>query len=103
MNPIFTDRSFREQRNYGQGYHPAGVPRGDSAPRPSRPPGPPQQLVAGLHAGTIKAFQQPRMKEILAANSAEGDRQTPARLRDLLAKDVRDWSGIIRSTGVRIG
>jgi hypothetical protein len=61
-----------------------------------------QHLVARLHAETIQAFEQPRMKEVLAANSAEGGRQTPAQLTDLLAREVRDWGEIIRSTGVRI-
>jgi tripartite-type tricarboxylate transporter receptor subunit TctC len=66
------------------------------------PAGMQRRIAERLHAETMKALASPRMKEVLAANSAEGGRLTMAQFRDLLAKETREWGEVIRATGVRV-
>jgi tripartite-type tricarboxylate transporter receptor subunit TctC len=66
------------------------------------PAGMPKRIAERMHAETLKALATPKMKEVLAANSAEGGRLTMAQFRDLLAREVREWGEVIRATGVRV-
>lgn len=66
------------------------------------PAGTPRVLVARLYAETMKALEQAKVKEILAANSAEPGRMTTAQFSAYLAKEVRTWSEVVRAAGVKI-
>jgi len=66
------------------------------------PAGTPREIIARLHAEFMKAMGEPKVKEILAANSAEPGRMTPAQFGDYLAKEVRAWGEVVRAAGVKI-
>ena len=66
------------------------------------PAGTPRPVVECMHAETMKAVDQPKVKDILAANSATPVRLTPAAFGDYLAKDVRDWAEVVRAAGLKL-
>ena len=48
-------------------------------------------------------MEQPKVKEILAANSAEPGYLTPAQFGDYVAHEINTWNEIVRAAGVKIG
>jgi tripartite-type tricarboxylate transporter receptor subunit TctC len=66
------------------------------------PAGTPRAIVDRLHAETMRAMEQPKVKELLAANSAIPGRMSPSEFADYLARETRGWSEIVRSSGVRV-
>jgi tripartite-type tricarboxylate transporter receptor subunit TctC len=66
------------------------------------PAGTPRAVVGRLHAEFMKAMEQPRVKEILDANSAEPGRMTPAQFGEYLAKEVKVWGEVVRAAGVKV-
>ena len=66
------------------------------------PTGTPRALVDKLYADFAAAMEQPKVKEVLAANSAETNRLTPAQFGDYVARDIRLWGEIIRAAGIKI-
>jgi tripartite-type tricarboxylate transporter receptor subunit TctC len=66
------------------------------------PAGTPREIIARLHTEFMKAMEQPKVKEILAANSAEPGHMTPAQFGEYLAKEVRTWGEVVRAAGVKI-
>ncbi len=66
------------------------------------PAGTPRAIVERLHAEFVKAMEQPRVKEILTANSAEPGRMTPPQFKVYLAKEVKVWGEVVRAAGVKI-
>jgi tripartite-type tricarboxylate transporter receptor subunit TctC len=62
----------------------------------------PREIIARLHTEFMKAMEQPKVKEILAANSAEPGHMTPAQFGEYLAKEVRTWGEVVRAAGVKI-
>ncbi|MEK6593410.1 MAG: tripartite tricarboxylate transporter substrate binding protein [Pseudomonadota bacterium] len=66
------------------------------------PGGTPQRIVARLHAEAMKAVEQPRMKEMLAANAAEAAPFTQAQFKEYVAKEVRDWGVVVRAAGLKV-
>ncbi|OGA49265.1 MAG: hypothetical protein A3F74_09025 [Betaproteobacteria bacterium RIFCSPLOWO2_12_FULL_62_58] len=66
------------------------------------PGGTPKRIVERLHAEVMKAVGQPRMKDLLAANSAEAALYTQAQFKDHVAKEVRDWGEVVRGAGLKV-
>ena len=66
------------------------------------PGGTPKRIVDRLHAEVMKAVAQPRMKELLAANSAEPAPFTQAQFKAHVAKEVRDWGEVVRGAGLKV-
>lgn len=66
------------------------------------PPGTPKDIVDKLHAETMKALELPKVKEVLTATSAVPGRFTPAEFTAYLAKEVKDWGEIVRSSGLKV-
>lgn len=66
------------------------------------PAGTPRAIIERLHAEFAKAMEQPRVKEILAINSAEPGRMTPPQFKGYLAKEVKVWGDIVRATGIKV-
>jgi len=64
--------------------------------------GAPGAVAARLHALAIKAVEQPRMKELLAANSAEAAPFTQAQFKQYVANEVRDWGTVVRAAGLKV-
>lgn len=66
------------------------------------PKGTPISIVKRLHAETMKAMEQPKVKEILNAVSAIPGTLTPAEFGAYLAKETREWGEIVRASGVKV-
>ena len=66
------------------------------------PAGTPRAIVERLHAEFAKAMEQPRVKEILATNSAEPGRMSTSEYGEYLVKEVRAWGEVVRASGVKI-
>lgn len=66
------------------------------------PAGTPRAVVDRLHTEVMRAVEQARVKEILAANSAIPGRMSTQEFTDYLARETRSWGEIVRSSGVRI-
>jgi len=62
----------------------------------------PQRIVDRLHAEIVKAVSQPRMKDLLNANSAEPAPWTPVEFKQHVASEVRDWRAVVQSAGVKL-
>jgi tripartite-type tricarboxylate transporter receptor subunit TctC len=66
------------------------------------PGGSPRGVLDRLHAEVMKAVQQPRMKELLSANSAEPAPYTRAQFKEHVAKEVRAWGEVVRAAGLKV-
>ncbi len=66
------------------------------------PAGTPRAVIAKLHAEFTAAMEQAKVKEILAANSAETNRLTSAQFGDYVAREIGGWSEIVRAAGIKI-
>jgi tripartite-type tricarboxylate transporter receptor subunit TctC len=66
------------------------------------PGGTPRRLIEQLHAAAVKAEAHPRMKETLAANSAEPGHFTPAQFKQYVAKEMKDWAEVVRSANLKV-
>lgn len=62
----------------------------------------PRRIIERLHAEAMKAVEQPRMKDLLASNSAEPAPFTQAQFKDYVAKEVRDWGAVVRGAGLKV-
>ena len=66
------------------------------------PSGTPRAAVDRLHAEVMRAMEQPKVRDILAANAAIPGRMSTQEFTDYLARETRSWGDIVRSSGVRI-
>ena len=66
------------------------------------PGGTPQAIVQRLHADAIKAVDQPRLKELLAINSAEPAPFTQPQFKQYVLKEMRDWGEVVRGAGLKV-
>jgi tripartite-type tricarboxylate transporter receptor subunit TctC len=66
------------------------------------PGGTPRNVLDRMHAEVMKAVTQPRMKELLAANSAEPAPYTRAQFKEYVAKEMRDWGEVVRAAGLKV-
>jgi tripartite-type tricarboxylate transporter receptor subunit TctC len=66
------------------------------------PKGTPRSIVKRVHADTMAALEQPKVKDILAAVSAVPGTMSPEEFGAFLAKDTREWSEVVRVSGVKV-
>jgi tripartite-type tricarboxylate transporter receptor subunit TctC len=66
------------------------------------PGGTPRRLVQRLYAEAAKAVEHPRMKDVLAANSAEPGGLTQPQFKQYVAKEVKDWAEVVRASGLKV-
>ena len=66
------------------------------------PAGTPRAIIDRLHAEFTAAMEQPRVREILAVNSAEPGRMSPAQFGDYVARETKVWGEVVRAAGIRI-
>jgi tripartite-type tricarboxylate transporter receptor subunit TctC len=66
------------------------------------PGGTAPRIVQRLHGDAIKAVEQPRLKDLLAANSAEPAPFTQPQFKQYVAKEVRDWGEVVRAAGLKV-
>jgi len=66
------------------------------------PAGTPPKLLDRLHAEVMKAVEQPRVKDVLVANSAEPAPYTRAEFRKHVADEMRAWGEVVRTSGLKV-
>lgn len=66
------------------------------------PAGTPRSILDRMHKEVMKAVTQPRVKELLTANSAESAPFTRAEFKNYVAREVRDWGEVVRATGLKV-
>ena len=66
------------------------------------PKGTPRAIIKRLHAETMTAVDQPKVKEMLANVSAIPGTMTPEQFGAFLAKDTREWSDVVKASGVKV-
>lgn len=64
--------------------------------------GVPAPIVQKLHAEAMKAVQTPRMKELLANNSAEPAPFTQRQFKEYVAKEIADWGKVVRAANLKV-
>jgi tripartite-type tricarboxylate transporter receptor subunit TctC len=64
--------------------------------------GTPRNIVDRLHAEVMKAVKAPRMKDLLAANSAEPAPYTQAQFKEHVAREMRDWAKVVQAAGLKV-
>jgi len=50
----------------------------------------------------MKAVETPRMKDLLAANSATPAPFTRAQFKQYVAKEIRDWGTVVKAAGLKV-
>jgi tripartite-type tricarboxylate transporter receptor subunit TctC len=66
------------------------------------PGGTPPKVLDRLHAEIMKAVGEPRVKDLLVANSAEPAPYTRAQFRKHVADEVRSWGEVVRTSGLKV-
>ncbi len=66
------------------------------------PAGTPRAIVDRLHAETLRAMEQPKVKDILTANAAIPGRLSTQEFTEYMARETRNWGDIVRSSGVKV-
>ena len=64
--------------------------------------GTPQKIVQRLYEVAKKAEDSPRMKQVLATNSAEPGHFTPAQFKDYVKTEMRDWAKVVRAANLKV-
>jgi tripartite-type tricarboxylate transporter receptor subunit TctC len=66
------------------------------------PGGTPRAILDRLHKEAMKAVSEPKMKNLLTANSAEPAPYTRQQFRDHVASEVRTWGEVVRAAGLKV-
>ena len=66
------------------------------------PSGTPQNIVAHLHALTVKALAQPDVKARLATLGAEGVGNTPEQFRAFVKAEIVKWARVVKAAGLKV-
>ena len=66
------------------------------------PAGTPRSILDRMHKEVMKAVTQPRVKDLLVANSAEPAPYTRAQFKEYVANEVRAWGEVVRAAGLKV-
>jgi len=66
------------------------------------PAGTPRNILDRMYAEVMKAVAQPRMKELLVANSSEPAPYTRDQFKEHVASEVRAWGEVVRAAGLKV-
>lgn len=66
------------------------------------PAGVPGPILDRVYKEVMKAVTQPRMKEVLVANSAEPAPYTRVQFRQYVASEMRAWGEVVRAAGLKV-
>jgi tripartite-type tricarboxylate transporter receptor subunit TctC len=61
----------------------------------------PRNLIERLNAEFAKAVDNPKSREIFAANAAEAMKLTPEAMQQMLDRDIKTWAEVVKATGVK--
>lgn len=66
------------------------------------PAGLPADILNRLYTEAMKAVETPRMKELLASNSAEPAPFTQAQFKAYVEKEIHDWGEVVRAANLKV-
>ncbi|HXV10376.1 MAG TPA: tripartite tricarboxylate transporter substrate-binding protein [Burkholderiales bacterium] len=66
------------------------------------PAGTPPAVIDRLNAEFARASKAKRVQEIFAANAAETMHMSPAELQKALERDEKEWTAVVKATGVKV-
>jgi tripartite-type tricarboxylate transporter receptor subunit TctC len=66
------------------------------------PAGVPRDIIARLHADTVKALNTVDMKERLAGQGASVMTNTPEQFAAYIKSEIANWARIVRESGARL-
>jgi tripartite-type tricarboxylate transporter receptor subunit TctC len=66
------------------------------------PGGTSSALTQRLHAEVMKAVEQPRMKALLVANSAEPAPFSQAEFKQHVAQEIKSWGAVVKAAGLKV-
>jgi tripartite-type tricarboxylate transporter receptor subunit TctC len=62
----------------------------------------PRDVIAKLHAATVKVIARPAVKERFASFGADAFSSTPEQLADFIQKDFAKWTKVVKDANVRV-
>ena len=66
------------------------------------PAGTPRRIIERLHAEAMKATENPRFRDILAANAAEPAPFSQAEFKQYVAKEMADWAVVVKAANLKV-
>lgn len=64
--------------------------------------GTPQKIISRLHDEVMKAVEQPKVKNVLAANAAEAAPFTQPQFKQYVADEIKSWGNVVRKAGLQV-
>jgi tripartite-type tricarboxylate transporter receptor subunit TctC len=65
------------------------------------PAGTPRAIIAKLHAATVRALEDPKVKQGFLASGAETVGNTPEELAAILRSDLAKWGKLVKMVGIK--
>jgi tripartite-type tricarboxylate transporter receptor subunit TctC len=62
----------------------------------------PRDIIAKLHAGTVRAVQDPLVRQRIVSDGGEPVGNTPEDFAAIIRADFRKWGDVIRKAGIRV-
>jgi tripartite-type tricarboxylate transporter receptor subunit TctC len=62
----------------------------------------PREIIALLHAATVRALQDPQVKERFLADGAETIGNTPEEFAQVIRSELERWGAVVKRVGLRI-
>ena len=62
----------------------------------------PRDIIAKLHAGTVRAVQDPLVRQRIVSDGGEPVGNTPEEFAAIIRADFRKWGDVIRKAGIRV-
>jgi tripartite-type tricarboxylate transporter receptor subunit TctC len=62
----------------------------------------PREIIARLHAGTVRVLQDPVVKERFVTDGAEPIGSTPEEFAAVIRADLQRWGKVIRAAGIKL-
>jgi tripartite-type tricarboxylate transporter receptor subunit TctC len=62
----------------------------------------PRDIIAKLHAGTVRALQDPAVKERFLGDGGETVGNTPEEFAAVIRADLKKWGKVVKDAGIRV-
>jgi tripartite-type tricarboxylate transporter receptor subunit TctC len=62
----------------------------------------PRDIIAKLHAGTVRAVQDPAIKDRFISDGGETVGNTPEEFAAVIRADLKKWGKVVKDAGIKI-
>jgi tripartite-type tricarboxylate transporter receptor subunit TctC len=62
----------------------------------------PRDIIAKLHAGTVRALQDPAIKELFISDGGETVGSTPEEFAAVIRADLKKWGKVVKDAGIKL-